>query len=629
MSVRSGVFPKYIIEFVDAKFKVSNDVSTGDFLIDADIKVTMARDTEGTTFTIMLYDLPQDKARELEYALKPKTYQTLSIKLGYFETKVQLVVNGVYHKVESKVAADSSSGQNRLVTTIMGNENALVACSDAKFTRSLSAAEASTYATAALGVLKEIGSDKNTKDHPGIEKLVNTFVPIVKAALPSGTSDTKFNNNMVLTVLSEIANNKQAKAELLIADGMVFLGSPIQYDRADVGPAQLDPSANLATFGKVKLKVTPKTPSDKPKSPSDKPDPDAEKEISAVGFNFTALGDPTMRPGQEIVVSGIQTIVVNGKKDFDSSLEYRIRNVEHQFNATTGYVCVGAAAEAQTNGAAGRDIDSQLKATAAGAAMDVAKAIKSEPATNPVVEVTSVKAAAADTEKHPYQVDLYYGQQRADEQQPSIEVAINAQPDHVYKDRPIASPFAWRKCGLVTPVYPTMKALVAHNLGLATDGIVTGYTWSTLPDLPPPKNEPGDWWLCLPINVDLTSLPPDQTKSADGSGFDWKTFKWDDFDKTKAVNDLTAGNGCRVIELKGLKITVGADGLKEIGNRPQPGDPEQCTIAHVSGAVVTVKKGEIDVDTGSGPKLTLSSSGITLTDGKLNVQLANGKLAIG
>ena len=446
MSVRSGVFPKYIIEFVDAKFKVSNDISAGDFLIDADVKVTMARDTEGTKFTITLYNLPQDKATELENALKPKTYQKLSIKLGYFETKVQLVVNGVYQKVESKVAADSSSGQNRLVTTITGTENALVACSDAKFTRSLSAAEASTYATAAFGVVKEIDSDENRTAHPGIADLVNTFVPIIKAALPSGTSDTKFNNNTVLTVLSEIANTKQATAELLVADGMVFLGSPIQYDRPDVGPAQLDPSANLATFGKVKLKIKPKTPA-KPKTPSGKPDPNAEKEISAVGFNFTALGDPTMRPGQEIVVSGIQTIVVNGKKDFDSSLEYRIRNVEHQFSATTGYVCVGAAAEAQTNGAAGRDIDSQLKATAAGAATDVASAIKSEAAKNPVVEVTSVKAAGADNKKHPYRVDLFYGQQRADEQQPSIEVAINAQPDHIYTDRPIGSPFAWRKCG--------------------------------------------------------------------------------------------------------------------------------------------------------------------------------------
>ena len=182
----------------------------------------------------------------------------------------------------------------------------------------------------------------------------------------------------------------------------------------------------------------------------------------------------------------------------------------------------------------------------------------------------------------------------------------------------------------VTPVYPTMKALVAHNLGLATDGIVTGYIWSTLPDLPPPTNELGDWWLCLPIDFDAKLLlPPDQTKNADGTAFDWKKFDWSNFDKTKAVNDLTASNGCRVIELKGLKITVGADRLKEIGTRPTPGDAEECTIAHASGAVVTTKKAEIDVDTGSGPKLTLSSSGITLTDGKLNVQLANGKLAIG
>lgn len=610
MSVRSGVFPKYIIEFVDAKFKVSNDISAGDFLIDADVKVTMARDTEGTTFTITLYNLPQDNATQLENALKPKTYQKLNIQLGYFETKVGLVVNGVYHKVESKVAADSSSGQNRLVTTITGKENALVACSDAKFTRSLSAAEASTYATAAFGVVKEINSDDNKKAHPGIADLVNTFVPIVKAALPSGTSDTKFNNNTVLTVLSEIANTKQATAELLIADGMVFLGSPIQYDRGDVGPAQLDPSANLATFGKVKLKITPKTPSGKSKTPSGKPDPNAEKEISALGFNFTALGDPTMRPGQEIEVSGI--------KDFASSLEYRIRNVEHQFSATTGYVCVGAAAEVQLNGAAGRDIDSQLKATAAGAATDVASAIKSEAAKNPVVEVASVKAAAADDKKHPYQVDLYYGQQRADEQQPSIEVAINAQPDHLYTDRPIASPFAWRKCGLVTPAYPTMKALVAHNLGLATDGIVTGYTWSTLPDLPPPANRPGDWWLCLPISVDLTSLPPDQTKSADGSAFDWAKFDWAKFDQTKAVNDLTGPTGKRVIEVKGLKITVGAGKLATVGTRPTEGPDDDFLIEHASGTSIHIDaNGALTIDAS---KASLTIKGDVVIEGSLEVK---------
>ena len=129
MSARSGVFTKYVIDFVDAKFKVSNDVSAisaGDFLLDADVTVTMARDTAGTTFTITLYNLPQNQLDALDAAINPKNYQqSVKIQLGYFETKALQVVDGIYDKIESKVAADSTTGQNRLVTTISGKEKAL------------------------------------------------------------------------------------------------------------------------------------------------------------------------------------------------------------------------------------------------------------------------------------------------------------------------------------------------------------------------------------------------------------------------------------------------------------------------------------------------------------------------
>jgi hypothetical protein len=238
---------------------------------------------------------------------------------------------------------------------------------------------------------------------------------------------------------------------------------------------------------------------------------------------------------------------------------------------------------------------------------DVSDRIRQQAFDNPVVEIAAVKDAS-----DAYQANLYYGQPASGEEtQPSINIAINQRDDHVYAGKPIASPFAWRKCGLVTPVYPGMKALLVHNRAVASDGIVAGYIWSKQPDFAPPSNQAGDWWLCLPIDFDATQPPRDSTKAA---------------------NDLTASNGCRIIELKGLKITVGTDGLKEIGKRPTPGDAEVCTIAHASGPVVTIQKQEIDVQInadGTGPKLTITSSGITLTDGTLNVQLANGKLAIG
>jgi hypothetical protein len=630
MSARSGVFTKYVIEFVDAKFKVSNDVSAisaGDLLLDADVTVPMNRDTAGTTFTIILYNLPQNQLDALDAAINPKNYQqSVKIQLGYFETNAQLVVDGIYEKIESKVAADSTTGQNRLVTTITGTEKALRALSDAKYSCTLSDDNAGDPASAAKSVLAEVGSDRNKKDHPGIDKLVPDKTVQITGSV-TGKTATTFNNNSILTVLSEIAS--KAKAELLVVDGKVFLGAPIKYDPDPPGPSgvTLDPSVNLAQFSKVKANIKPQPAAGAKTPAANQADTPPDSAIHA--FTFTALGDPTMRPGQKVTLSKLQAPTFSGLKDPTFAAEFRINTVTHQLSGTAGYICTGDAVDA-ANAAAAREA---IKPTATGGAQDVASAIKSEAGKNPVIEVASVKTAA-DKDKYPYQADLYYGQQRKDEQQPSIEAAVVADNCQVYRHRPIASPFAWRKCGLVTPVYPAMKALVAHNAGLATDGIVTGYIWSKLPDLPPPPNEPGDWWLCLPIDVDAKSLLPTDAqltaKDQDGKPtFDWATFKWDNFDKTKTANDLTAGNGCRVIELKGLKITVGADALRAVGTRPTPGAAEECTIAHSSGAIITIKKSEIDVDTGSGPKLTLSSSGITLTDGTLNVQLANGKLAIG
>ena len=639
MTARSGVFTKYVIEFVDVQpsFKVSNDISAGDFLLDADVTVTMGRDTAGTTFTIILYNLPQNQLDALDAAINPKNYQqSVKIRLGYFETfdtNVPPVVDGIYEKIESTVAADSTTGQNRLVTTIKGKEKALRACSDAKYSCTLSDDNAKDPASAAKSVLSDVASDANTQDHPGIDKLVDKTVQHRETEKLEGKTATTFNNNSILTVLSEIASKakakaSEAKAELLLVDGKVYLDAPIKYDPNPPGVSgiTLDPSVNLAQFSKVKVNK-PKTASDAKTPTADQAKAPTDATIRA--FTFTALGDPTMRPGQKVTLSGLQAPTFFGFKNPTFATEFRINTVTHQLSGSAGYICTGDAVDA-ANAATAREA---IKPSAAGGAQDVAGAIKSEAGKNPVIEVASVKAVA-DKDKYPYQADLYYGQQQKDEQQPSIEVGIVPQDDcHVYRHKPIASPFAWRKCGLVTPVYPTMKALVAHNLGSASDGIVTGYVWSKQPDFPPPPNEPGDWWLCLPIDVEATTLPTDkQLTEKDDKGkpkFHWEDFKWMEFDKTKAVNDLTAGNGCRVIELKGLKITVGADALRAVGTRPTPGAAEECTIAHSSGAIITIKKSEIDVDTGSGPKLTLSSSGITLTDGTLNVQLANGKLAIG
>jgi hypothetical protein len=573
MTVRSGVFTKYVVEFFGG-LKVSNDPSVSDLALDADITVTMARGTLGTKFKIILYDLPKGIGDFLDAAAKaPALQRSVKIQLGYFETNVQLVMEGVYDKVESKAGADKTLGQDKLVTTISGNEAALVACSETKYTASLSDDDASSYAKAAQSVLSSV-----KKAHPGFDTLVNEKLqfntPVTVS--PLSKSDTKFNNDTVLTVLAEIA--KKAKLELLVVDKMVILGSPIART---IAAAQLDPSTNLAKIEKVKQ--APKTPGlTKSDSPNATP-------VNI--FSFTALGDPTMRAGQRIVVSGIE--------GFSSPPQFVIRSVEHQFNSSTGYVCVGAAASGLKDGAAGLDVDSAIQQNAASAAQDVAGAIKSEAAKNPAVEVTSVKAAA-----DAYQADLYHGQSREDEQQPSIDVAIQEQEDHVYKHRPIASPFAWHKCGLVTPVYPGMKALVAHNVALASDGIVTGYIWSKKPDFTPPPNKIGDWWLCLPIDVDTTKKDFNRAKPLP--------------DQTKAVNDLTGNTGKRVIEVKGLRITVGAGKLANIGARPTEGPDDDFLIEHASGTSIHIdSKGALTIDAS---KASLTIKGDVVIEGSLEIK---------
>jgi hypothetical protein len=567
MSVRSGVFIKYVVKFTTPALTVSNDVLAGDVCIDGDVTVKMGRWTAGTTFTITFYDLPESYAKALVDSDKPRVV----MQLGYFDTKVVQVVEGICDHVESKAQGD------QLVTTIEGRETALFGCATTAYTASPLGDV--TFAQA----LNQVLSD------PKLSSFVKSTA--VTNDLPSDVMhNPTFTSKKVLAVIDEVAQRVWPHAESMIVDGQVFLGSPIRYDPGP--PAQFSNGVNLAKFDPLKLKIPASTK-------SNVPTPDTNKTVR--GFQFTAVGDPTLRPGQ--------TVIVNGIKEFSSSAnpEFRIREVEHRFSATAGYVCAGAATERQPNGAGGRQIDTAISRSAASAAREIADKIKSQAADSPGIEVGSVKAAT-----DLYTADLYYGQTALpSETQPSVNVAVDQQNDHVYASKPVASVFAWRKCGLVTPVYPGMKAVVLHNRALANDGIVAGYVWSKQPEFTPPPNKSGDWWLSLPIDFDATQPPQDSTN---------------------AVNDLTANDGCRVVELKGFKITVGASGLKPVGTRPDPGAAEVCTIAHASGAVITIKNGEIDMAMsadGSGPKLSMTSSGISMTDGTLNMQLANGKLTIG
>jgi len=111
---------------------------------------------------------------------------------------------------------------------------------------------------------------------------------------------------------------------------------------------------------------------------------------------------------------------------------------------------------------------------------------------------------------------------------------------------------------------------LSHNLSLEDDAMVSGFIWSKRPVIEPPQNKAGDWWLCLPVFADDYdgSSPPS--------------------DSTKAANDLVGKSGKRVIEAKGLKITVGADKLGTVGSRPTEGDDDVFLIEHKSGTTFQI-----------------------------------------
>jgi hypothetical protein len=381
----------------------------------------------------------------------------------------------------------------------------------------------------------------------------------------------KFTGKTVLQALDEIA--RRAKAELLISDGKVFLGSPVSNGAAS---APLDYGVTLAKFDPLVKLGIPGT------KKSDGSEPAPDKKVK--GFLFTAIGDPGMRPAQTVTVKHI--------KNYDSP-EFRIRDVKHVFSATAGYTCVGSATESLPDGELARKVDTLITSGADTAARDLTDRIRAQAAENPVIEVVAVKAAADK-----YQADLYYGQTAdAKETQPSINVAVDQQEDHVYQGKPVASAFAWRKCGLVTPVYPGMKAVVLHNRASASDGIVSAFVWSKQPDLPPPGNHVGDWWLCLPIDFDATQPPGDSTKAA---------------------NDLTSNAGKRVIEVKGLTITVGGGKLGTVGTRPTEGADDEFLIQHASGTTVHIDStGALTIDASSA---SLTVKGDVVIQGSLEIK---------
>jgi len=390
-------------------------------------------------------------------------------------------------------------------------------------------------------------------------------------------SKKKFSGTLMKT-LDQLA--EYAGAEFLVCDKVVWMGRPILRDDKGYHPPKLRRETNLAAFSPIDKKVPHELA------------PDLSNPLKATqveGYRFTILGEPKLRPGHKVEA------VVDG---YDK-VEFRVHSLTHKFSLSGGYVCEGAAMKAVADDNCRRREKNLFLPSAEGVVGKFNEKVEAEQRHRPWIEIGKVKnytaGGASGDDKH---VSTLYFRQRFErtEMQPSLNVEVDASEQQVFKNKPMVSPFAWHKCGLVAPVYPGMKAVLQHNLNLPDDTLVTGFIWSEKPTIEPPKNKEGDWWLCLPIDFVDTSKPPK--------------------DDTKAANDLIANNGKRVIEVKGLKITIGNDKLKNVGERPSEGEDDEFLIEHKSGTKFKIASdGALTIEAKN-----ISVKGDVTVEGNVNVK---------
>jgi hypothetical protein len=282
------------------------------------------------------------------------------------------------------------------------------------------------------------------------------------------------------------------------------------------------------------------------------------------GQDFNMAGDPALRPNDTVILGTDQ---------------YRIQSIVHTLTRDGGYRCTGRTLSPDASGA-----DQQLsgRAHASLVARTIRDNMNGREQNRPAVSAAEIGDYTAGQHTASLQVGTAPTPDMAN---PTVEAPLRDMPATL-TDKPMASPFAFDKCGLIVPVYQKMRALLVHGWHEPNDAVVDGFLWSS--DMTPPPNQAGDYWLCLPTQIS-NGLP---------SG--------------PAANDLIDASGHRIIALKGMMIAVGAGLLKNVGERPSPPTDESLTV-----------------QTDQGAKITLTGAQIELTDGQVKVTIANGKVSIG
>ncbi|MBO3084866.1 hypothetical protein [Cellulomonas fengjieae] len=534
---------------------ISNSVYGLGLVLDADVTITAREGATATTFAVTVYDLPSKDTEILRSANHDGALH-VAISLGYLDDP--RIVFGNHPVLRGRIVdIDATIGEDGRAKVVLRGQ------------------EETGYLllhTRAAGTLRGSGD---------LDAVVRRLLSSVTApagglrladgsSLGASTRDFTVRSGSVLSALSQLT--ELAGKALVVGDGVVAIGAAVGRDRAPVeiadnivqlGSAQTDrPAAGAAASA--------------PASPADRAVTD--------GHTVTVLGHPGLRVGQSIV-----------SKAPGASGTLRISALTTTYSVKSGYVCELVLA----------DVTGGARAPAATPATRVVdefnRAMLAARQDNPAVDVGQVTAyvagdGAAQGDKH--RVTMHYAQTPArGVTAPSTDSPVSTEDELVKK--PVASVFAFDKVGLVTPVYPGMRALLAHNRSLTNDAVVAGWLWPTEPAAAPPPNQAGDWWLALPTELGSDGRPTG-----------------------KGVNDLVDARGARVLQARALHVLVGASALPAVGTRPTVPADDTITIEHASGTRITIDaQGAVSVTTDH-KKLTFGNGQVSLSIDGSSVEVA-------
>jgi hypothetical protein len=535
----------------------SNDVFSGQYVLDANLTLKMAEGASADTFAATLFNLPADvvntlKAKHAEAMGGGKPLQA-QIFLGYFEDMPQFapadrmkVMSGAITRLRSSV-----NDEGLLVTEMSGEE--------------IGGYRLRTLSDFAFDKREEVTADQLVKE---IAKSADVTVH-ADSSVKLKLSDFTLRAKNGLAALQEIA--RRAEAPLVIRDKTIYLGAAVGRENglifsADTNIVKMDEAAAAEEIPERLF------PGDAGKT----------KTAARSSLEMTVLGDPRLRVGQ--------TVEVDTSDAPKGPL--RIGALEHTFSTQGGYTCKVTLLSAEP----GQDVrlPSRGVAEVVDRFQDMTEAQHGQ---RPPVDVGEVTSYEPGGQKH--LATLNYGQSPSnDKVAPSVATPVDKRIQ--LHRKPMVSPFAWHKCGLVVPVYPKMRALLAHNRGLVNDAVVAGFLWPEDPLAERPDNQAGDYWLCLPTKLGGDDLPT-------GPG----------------VNDLIDKDGLRVIQARGLHILVAAKAppLPNVGVRPTPPAEKTIVIEHQEKTKITVASdGALTIET--------DQKDITFTNGKVKLTLSGSAVEV-